>query len=149
MPSAILLMLLVKLKQVLFHSLNRNIHIRSDVLLRACPKNDRFAKKISLGSTAILLLLFLWNNIDVSALIALRALETAHARCKSSSKLGFCSLTRSFHLSVFSFQFSPYLIGMSYIRLYVPPKQVLWFVPYPGMYHILEFSACFSVILNL
>ena len=56
MPSAILLMLLVKLKQVLFHSLNRNIHIRSDALLRACPKNDRFAKKISLGSTAILLL---------------------------------------------------------------------------------------------
>ena len=107
-------------------------------------QDDRFAKKISLGSTAILLLLFLWNNIDVSTLTALRALETAHARCKSSSKLGFCSLTRSFHLSVFRF-----FIGISYIRLYVPPKQVLWFIPYPGTYHILELRACFSVILTL
>ena len=56
MPSAMLLMLIVKLKQVLFHSLNRNIHSRLDVLLRACPKNDKFAKKMSRGSTAILLL---------------------------------------------------------------------------------------------
>ena len=32
-------------------------------------------------------------------------IEPAHARCKSSSKLGFCSLTRSFHLSPFTFHF--------------------------------------------
>ena len=34
----------------------------------------------------------------LSPLTALRALEPASARCKSSSKLGFCSLNRSFHL---------------------------------------------------
>ena len=36
-----------------------------------------------------------------SALTALRALEPAPARCKSPSKLGFCSLTRSFPFFVF------------------------------------------------
>ena len=34
------------------------------------------------------------------------AVEPATACSKSSSKLGFCSLNRSFNLSVFSFQFS-------------------------------------------
>ena len=44
----------------------------------------------------------------VSPLTARRAVEPAIARCKSSSKLGFCSLNRSFHLSVFTFPFSPF-----------------------------------------
>ena len=67
MPSAMLLMLIVKLKQVLFHSLNRNIHSRSDVLLRACPKNDKFAKKMSRGSTAILLLKIIRKRVASEA----------------------------------------------------------------------------------
>jgi hypothetical protein len=46
-----------------------------------------------------------WNvKIRLSmALTALRALEVAYARCKSSNQFGFCSLTRNFHLSAFRF----------------------------------------------
>ena len=41
----------------------------------------------------------------LAALTALRALEVAYARCKSSNQFGFCSLTRSFHLSVYFKEF--------------------------------------------
>jgi hypothetical protein len=34
----------------------------------------------------------------LAALTALRTLEVAYARCKSSNQFGFCSLTRTFHL---------------------------------------------------
>ena len=49
MPSAMLLMLVVKLKQVLFYSLNRNIHCVQDdnvynVIFRAKPSTIRLSR---------------------------------------------------------------------------------------------------------
>ena len=40
-------------------------------------------------------------SFPLSLLTALRALEPALARCKSSSKLGFCSLNRSFQFVLY------------------------------------------------
>ena len=91
-------------------TLNRDTSLRSDVLLRACPKNDKLMIFTFIYS-AVLVILSNANrrSTPVGAkvngsrfvtLITLRVLEPACARCKNSNKFGFRSLTRSFALNL-------------------------------------------------